>query len=123
EAEEAAAIELDLVVGVGAAAELALESEGQDHQIDAGQLTVERVVLAQQGVDPLEQLLAGAVRAEELRLEQVLAPGVAADPPEVDEDLVGQRGHGVLRAAIDLDAEVAALAAGVEGLLLEDGHE
>src|SRR6185436_16669656 len=101
-----------------AAAELALESQAEDHEIDAAELGVDDVAVAQQLLDALEQLLAGAVGAEQPGLDQVLPPGLAAAPVEVEEHLVGEGGHGVLGAAIELDGEVAAAAPGVQGLPL-----
>jgi hypothetical protein len=60
------------------------------------------------------------VRAVEFGLHEVLPPGVAARPVEVQEDFVRQGGHRVLRAFVKLEPEVAAVADGLLLLAFED---
>src|SRR4051812_20821111 len=117
DAEELVPILLETLKGVFLLMKTPFEAETENGEIDAGEVLDVAAAIVAQRIDVVEQLLAGALRLEQLRLEQRVFPLLAHRASRTKEVLVGEIDHRVPRALEQLEAELPSFA--LRGNLLE----
>src|SRR5437660_2222170 len=105
--EELALVMIDLVLGIIPAI-LTLKTQRQGKEVNSSQIDIHGITLQQQQIELPEEDFPGSGRTEQPVFQQ--RPGLFSAPVFIQEELIGERGHYVLRFTIDFESESAAAA-------------